>query len=153
MRGIIISCAIGLSTVFFCSCTCASLDCASDIYSLQFDIVRAVDSADLVFGRQRIYDKNQFLFYALKGTDTIFYELTSYGNRLNAPEDSVLSVRFFPMTDTAYMRLSNGDIDTLAMRFETRKTKCCGTITEITNFRLNDKIDLPGKEGTQLIKK
>jgi hypothetical protein len=119
---------------------------------LQFDIVRAADSADLVFGRHRFYDKDQFLFYSLKGRDTTFYALSAYGNGLNAPEDSVLSVRFFPMPDTAYMRLRNGDIDTLTMRSETQKTKCCGTITEITSFKLNDKIDLPNA-GTQLIRK
>jgi hypothetical protein len=129
------------------------LDCISDDYSFQFDIVRATDSADLVFGRHRVFDKSDFRFYSLKGADTTFYELRHYGYGLNAPEDSILSVWFYPETDTVFMRFSSTDIDTLVMSFETRKTKCCGTITEITNFRLNDKIDMPGGEGTQLIKK
>lgn len=152
MRRVLLSCIICLSSVFLYSCTCAYLDCAASNYSFQFDIVREADSADLVFGRNRIYDKDQFLFYSLKGRDTTFYKLTEHGNGLNAPEDSMLSVWFFPMPDTAYMRLSNGDIDTLTMRSETQKTKCCGTITKITNFKLNHKIDLPNK-GTQLIRK
>ena len=141
------------SIALFHSCTCAYLDCISSDYTFQFDIVRATDSTDLVFGRHRVYDKSEFRFYSLKSTDTTFYELRPYGHELNAPEDSALSVWFYPATDTAFMRFSSTDVDTLVMSFETRETKCCGTITEINNFRLNDKIDLPGGEGKQLIKK
>ncbi len=140
-------------TLFLASCTCAYLDCVSSNYRFQFDIVSITDSTDLVFGRNRVYDKNKFRFYSLKGSDTIFYELKPYGYGLNAPEDSILTVWFYPAADTAYMQLSNGDVDTLAMNFEMTKTKCCGTITEITNFRWNNKINYPGNEGTQLIKK
>jgi hypothetical protein len=51
------------------------------------------------------------------------------------------------------MRLSNGDIDTLNVFYNTFKTKCCGTITEITNFRFNNSVDIPGNKGTQELKK
>jgi hypothetical protein len=51
------------------------------------------------------------------------------------------------------MQLSNGDIDTLALSFKTYGTKCCGTITEISNFRWNNKENLPGNLGMQLLKK
>ena len=141
-----------LSFALFASCTCAYLDCLSDNYSFQFDIVRASDSADLVFGRHRVYDKSEFRFYSLKGTDTTFYKLNSHGYYLNPPEDSALSVWFYPATDTAYMRFNNTDIDTLVMSFDTRKTKCCGTITEITDFRINDKVVPRGREGALVIK-
>jgi hypothetical protein len=57
------------------------------------------------------------------------------------------------MTTIAYMRLSNGDIDTLNISYKTIDTKCCGTITEITNFRFNNSVDIPGDRGTQEIKK
>src|ERR1035437_7326462 len=141
-------------TLTFVSCSpCSFLDCISSNYSLSFRIVSVADGTDLVFGRKRIYDRNLFRFYSLKGIDTTFYALTCTGYYLNAPEDSVMHIQFYPMIDTAYMRLSNGDIDTPAMSFNTYKTKCCGTITDIINFRLNDKIDLPGNKGTQIIKK
>ncbi len=91
-------------------------------------------------------------FYSLKGADTTFfeYETINFGG---IGYDSILHVRFFPKTDVAYMRLNNVDIDTLNISFNTFNTKCCGTITEITNFRFNNRTDIPGSEGTQEIKK
>jgi hypothetical protein len=50
------------------------------------------------------------------------------------------------------MRLSNADIDTLQITYQSRPTKCCGTITEIKNFRFNNTVNLPG-QGTQELKK
>lgn len=151
MRKFFIVTFTSLIVTLISSCTCAFLDCVSDDYYFQFDIVRATDSADLVFGRHRVYDKREFQIYSLKGTDTTFYELRPFGYEHNPPEDSLLTVNFYPPADTAYMQLSNGDMDTLAMSFETIKTKCCGTIERISNYRLNNKIDLPGSEGKQLI--
>ncbi len=99
-----------------------------------------------------MYDKNQIKFYSLNGTDTSFFDYqpmkfpgTGY--------DSILYVRFFPKAEVAYMRLSNGDVDTLNISYHTFNTKCCGTITEIIKFRLNNSIDIPGDKGTQEIKK
>jgi hypothetical protein len=140
-------------TTLFTSCTCANLDCKADDYSGQFRIVRGTDNADLVFGPQRIYDKNNIRFYTLRGTDTTYFEYMPTATGTTAPEDSVLSVQFRPKSDTAYMQLSNGDIDTLTLSFKTYGTKCCGTITEINNFRWNNKENLPGNSGTHLLKK
>jgi hypothetical protein len=137
----------------FASCTCAYMDCITDDYYGHFRIVRATDNADLLFGPQRIYDKNNIRFYAVKGTDTTYFEYTLAANVSAAPEDSVVSVQFRPKSDTAYMRLSNGDIDTLALSFESYGTKCCGTITEISNFRYNNKENLPGNSDTHLLRK
>ena len=131
---------------------CNNLDCLSDNYYGQFRIVKATDGTDLVFGPANIYDKNQIQFYSVKGTDTTFFE---YQN-IKSPSvgyDSILQVRFFPETDIAYMRLSNGDIDTLNVSYNNLNTKCCGTITEITNFRFNNSVDIPGNKGTQELKK
>ena len=139
--------------LIFSSCDkCANLDCISDSYYGQFRIVRATDGKDLVFGPDKIYDKNQIKFYSLKGIDTTFFEYQT----IKFPSigyDSILSVRFFPRADFAYIRLSNGDIDTLNVSYNTFNTKCCGTITEINNFRLNNSLDIPGNKGTQEIKK
>jgi hypothetical protein len=139
--------------MLFASCTCAYMDCISSNYDGQFRIVRATDNADLVFGPERIYDKSNIRFFTLKGTDTIFFEYTPTAFGATASDDSVLNVRFFPRSDTAYMQLSNGDVDTLALSFKTYRSKCCGTITEITNYRWNNKENLPGNSGTQLLKK
>ena len=137
----------------FYSCNpCDNLDCLSSNYYGQFRIVKATNGSDLVFGQASIYDKNKIKFYSLKGTDTTFFDYqaimfpgTGY--------DSILHVLFFPQPDIAYMRLGNGDIDTLNMSYSSFKTKCCGTITDITNFRFNNSVDIPGNKGTQELKK
>jgi hypothetical protein len=106
----------------------------------------------LVFGLNKIYEKSQIKFYSLKGTDTTFfdYKTTKFPN---IGYDSILYVHFFPKTDIAYMRLSNGDIDTLNVSYMTTDTRCCGTITKITNFRYNNIVDIPGDKGTQELRK
>jgi hypothetical protein len=146
-------CSTLLIAILYASCTCANLDCKADDFYGQFRIVRAADNADLVFGAQRIYDKDNIRFYALRGTDTTFFDYAPAAFGGVTPGDSILRVQFRPRSDTAYMRLSNGDVDTLALSFKTYGTKCCGTVTEITNFRWNNKEDLPGNSDTQLLKK
>ena len=131
---------------------CNNLDCASSNYDGQFRIVSASTGNDLVFGTNRVYDKNQLRFYALKGTDTTFFDFQTikFGG---TGYDSILHVQFYPQTDVAYIRFSNSDIDTLNISYKTTQTKCCGTITEIRNFRYNNSIDIPGDKGTQELKK
>ena len=131
---------------------CKNLDCIASNYEGQFRIVSTTTGNDLVFGANRMYDNTKIQFYALTGTDTTFfaYQPISFsGTRY----DSILHVRFYPQTDIAYMRLSNGDIDTLDISYKTTLTECCGTITEITNFRYNNAVDIPGDKGTQVLKK
>jgi len=41
----------------------------------------------------------------------------------------------------------------LNISYKTTQTKCCGTITEITNFRYNNAVDIPGGQGNTRIKK
>ena len=62
-------------------------------------------------------------------------------------------VRFFPKVETAYMRLRANDLDTLQVTYQTYTTKCCGTITEITNIRFNDAVNIPGSRRVQEIRK
>ena len=142
-----------LLTLIFCSCDpCNNLDCLSSNYYGQFRIVKASDGTDLVFGSGSIYDQNTIKFYALKGTDTTFFE-SQPGKSPNAGFDSILQVNFYPHVDMAFMRLSNGDIDTLKISYKTFDTRCCGTITEITGFRLNNSIDIEAEDGIQKILK
>jgi hypothetical protein len=131
---------------------CRNLKCLSSNYDGQFRIVSKTDGKDLVFGPASIYNKNLIKFYALKGNDTTFfdYQTIKFGS---IGYDSILYVRFFPVTDIAYMRLSNGDIDTFNITLNTFGTRCCGSITEITNFRFNNIVDIPGNKGTQELKK
>lgn len=143
---------ITIIAVLIYSCQCAYLDCITSNYNGQFRIVSATNGADLVFGPTKIYDKAQIRFYALKGSDTTFFEYQTI-KFPNTGYDSILYVNFFPKPDVAYMKLSNGDIDTLKITSITYDTKCCGTITEITNFRFNNSVDIPGNNGTQEIRK
>lgn len=145
---------LSLFTLFFLSSCdpCANLDCMYDSYIGQFRIVSASGNNDLVFGPDRIYDKNKIKFFTLIGQDTVSYDYeTKYFP--GSGYDSILSVLFFPKSDIAYMRLSNGDVDTLNISFKTTDSKCCGTVTQITNFRLNNVVNIPGTMGTQEIRK
>ena len=144
---------IATTATLLSSCDpCNNLDCAASNYDGQFRIVSASTGNDLVFGANRVYDKNQIKFYSLKGTDTTFleYRTIKFGG---TGYDSILQVRFFPQSDIAYMRLSNGDIDTLNISYKSTQTKCCGTITQIANFRYNNAVNILGNQGTQELKK
>lgn len=130
---------------------CNYLECAGDNYYGQFRIINA-DGKDLVFGQNHVYDKNDILFYSVKDKDTTFldYENIKWTGGVS---DSMLQVKFFPKIDTAFLELANGDVDTIAITYHTLDTKCCGNITEISNFRINDKYDIPGSKGVQNIRK
>jgi hypothetical protein len=67
--------------------------------------------------------------------------------------DRILHVNFYPRFEDTFIQLGNGDIDTLKISYKVYDTKCCSTITEITNFRVNNIIDLPSDKGTQEIRK
>jgi len=138
--------------LFLSACDpCARLDCAYSDYDGQFRIVRASDGSDLLFGSQKLYAADSLRFYTVKGSDTTVFQSSS-AYLPGSGYDSILQVRFFPQADTAYMQLPNGDVDTLTMAFETIPSRCCGTRTNITAFRLNDAAALPG-DGTQIIRK
>lgn len=132
----------------FSSC-CSNLDCISDNYSGQFRIVSAADTTDLLFGSTKKYNKDQIKFYSVTGTDSIFFDRMV----ANYDFDSVLLVNFSPRTDRVFMRLSDGDIDTIDLTYETFSSRCCGEITDIKNFRFNNAFDIPGGYDIQLIRK
>jgi hypothetical protein len=141
-----------LSVVLFHSCDrCHNLDCPPG-YHGQFRIVSAVDGKDLLFGPNKIYDRDQIKFYSVNGADTTYFGYQSI-KWPNIGPDSVLLVRFFPKNEIAYMRLSNGDVDTLTISYNTLETDCCGITATISNFRFNNSVDFPGDKGTQEIKK
>src|SRR5690349_19553827 len=112
MRPFLLILTATIATLLFSCDPCSNLDCAASNYYGQFRIVSASTSKDLVFGPNRIYDKNQIKFYSLKTTDTTFFDYQAIKFE-RAGYDSILQVHFYPQTDVAYIRLSNGDIDTL----------------------------------------
>ena len=137
---------------YFSSCDpCRYLECAPGNIFGQFRIVSASNGNDLVFGPTRIYDASQIRFYSLKGSDTTFLEYQTI-RFPGTGYDSILYVLFYPRPGTVFVRLS-GDIDTLAISYETKpKSRCCGPTTNITSFRFNNSVDIPNN-GTQEIKK
>jgi hypothetical protein len=142
------------SLLILSSCDpCKNLDCLSSNYYGQFRIVSKVDGKDLIFGPTAIYDKTKIKFYSLNGADTVHYKFETI-KFPGSGYDSILFVNFFPQTNNLiFMKLNNMDTDTLSLSFNTFKTKCCGNITEIVNFRYNNQTDLPGNKGTHEIKK
>jgi|GEM_PF-2665272 hypothetical protein len=145
--------ALILTTGLFHACSiCGAVDCDTDNYNGQFRIVSATDGSDLLFGPTRIYDKNLIKFYTLEDTDTTFldFQPTDFGNALR---DSILDVNFFPVRETAFMRLSDGDVDTFHISYNLFQSKCCGTIVEIANFKFNNTVDIPGNSGILKIMK
>ncbi|MES2647041.1 MAG: hypothetical protein V4717_09220 [Bacteroidota bacterium] len=152
MRLLILFFIAAFATLLSSCDPCRNLDCVTSNFDGSFRIITAGTGTDLVFGPAKIYDKNLVKFYSLKGTDTTYFDYQPI-KLSGTGYDSILQVRFFPQTDTAFMRLSNGDIDTLAITYKTTQTECCGTITEIRNFRYNNAFDIPGGQGTQELKK
>ena len=144
-----ILCGLAISSCDFCD----GVDCNPGMQFGRFRIVNATNGADLVFGPTSVYDKSQIKFYSLKGADTSFYNCETIGFP-NVKYDSILSVAFYPGPDIAYMRLSDGDVDTFNIFYNTLKGgRCCPDVTEITKFRLNNSVDIPVNEGVQEIKK
>ena len=144
---------LALSTMILVACDpCKNLDCKYSNYFGQFRIINKADNKDLVFGSSRIYNKDQISFFTLTGTDTTFFE-TKAIHFPGSGYDSIITVNFFPAASTVYMRLSNGDVDTLNLVYESTNSKCCGTITEINNFKLNTVTDLGNNSKTREIRK
>lgn len=144
--------ALILTAALFQACSiCGAVDCDTDNYNGQFRIVSATDGSDLLFGPTRIYDKNLIKFYTLEDTDTTFlnFQPTDFGSALR---DSILYVNFLPESETAFMRLSDGDVDTFNISYNTFDSKCCGKITEITKFRFNNTVDLLNRGILQIMK-
>src|SRR6185312_3549038 len=109
--------------LFYCCDPCDNLDCAADNYYGQFRIVSA-NGEDLVFGEDKVYDKNKIRFYSMNGTDTnLLYYKTIYFP--GTGYDSILQVGFDPEKDIAYMELNDNDTDTINITYNVYGTKCC----------------------------
>lgn len=143
-----------LLLIALASCNpCNNLDCLYSNYNGQFRVMSKADNKDLVFGPASIYDKDSIKFFSLKNSDTTLYETKAIRFPTTRYDDSILVVNFLPGTVTAFIQLNSGDTDTLTMTYSSRDTKCCGTIVEIDNFKLNNSTDLGGNGETREIRK
>jgi hypothetical protein len=153
MRLLIFFVAIVFIPALYACNLCNNLDCLASNYDGRFRIISKADGKDLLFGANRIYNKDKIEFYTVRGNDTVRYNFV-YEKLPGSGYDSVLTARFFPVTNTpVYLKLNDTDIDTLLISYSTSQTRCCGTITEITQFRYNNNTDLPGNQGTKELKK
>ena len=114
-------------------------------------IVRASDGKDLVFGPNRTYNRNNFKFYTLKGMDTTFFDYQAF-YPTSGTSDSAIGVTFIPGTATAYLRLSDGDIDTLSISYQFFEA-CCGTISNISSVKVNNTTDVQGANPLIVLRK
>ncbi|MEJ7823048.1 MAG: hypothetical protein WKF85_12045 [Chitinophagaceae bacterium] len=116
-----------------------------------FRIVSRMDGKDLVFGANKVYDKNRFKFYFLKGQDTTFLIYTPVKSS-GIGYDSLVGVDLSWDPETAYMRLSDGDVDTFNITYQ-RQSSRCGNYTTITSFRYNNLLVIPQSNGVYELKK
>jgi hypothetical protein len=137
---------IGALLVLSCD-PCRNVDCKPDDhnYEAQLRVVSRTDGKDLVFGPTRIYNKEAIKFYTFNGTDTTFFQCQPYILK-RTEYDSILLVNFFPKANTAYMRLSNGDKDTLTFKYGTEQARCC-VINVITELSFNDSSSISNQHG------
>jgi hypothetical protein len=145
--------SVALIALLLASCDpCRNLDCITSDYTAQLRLVGFQDGHDYIFGPNRLYDKDQIRFYALKGTDTTFLE----HHPVRAPGqgyDSIIHVLTVTFPEVVYMRLTNTDTDTLRFTYSTRDTRCCGNITSISNLTVNNRQTVPVENGTLVISK
>jgi len=132
------------------SSCCAYVNCSPNDYA-RFRILRASNGEDLVFGPNRLYDKDQIKFYSLHGTDTTFFNYAPISGGVGL--DSLLYVNFSSLPEVAYIRLSSTDIDTLLVTHGSVKDRCCGTFEAIKKFRYNNALDVSMDAGVQELKK
>ena len=138
--------------LFFLACDeCRNLDCISSDLDGNFRIISDTSGKDLVFGPDKIYNKDSIRFFSINGTDTVVFRPEAVP--VVGTPDSALRVFFHPTYATAYMLLSDGDVDTLAITSESYDTDCCGRITNIKNFRFNTSVDIPGQQVVHELRK
>jgi len=138
--------------IFLLSCDeCRNLDCIPSDIDGNFRIISDTSGKDLVFGPDKIYNKDSIRFFSINGTDTVVFRPEAVP--VVGTPDSALRVFFNPTYATAYMVLSDGDVDTLAITSESYDTDCCGRITNIKNFRFNNSVDIAGLQVVHEIRK
>ncbi len=129
-----------LSVVILLGCDpCRNLDCISSNIEGRFRFSNQ-ENKNLLYGEFAVYDSIRF--YSINGSDTTFYSQYTQPIGDNFP-DSILHITFNPPTNSiVFIDYDGIEKDTLDLTFHSYGTECCGTITNITNFRYNNQIDL-----------
>ncbi|MFM8588460.1 MAG: hypothetical protein ACKOBX_08975 [Bacteroidota bacterium] len=122
------------------ACCLGNRKCNQDYTSARFRIVNAINGQDLVFGSTKVYDKDLIKFYSLSGTDTILHHYGA-GPNPNPGQDSLLFVDFdYRKQNIVFIRLSNSDIDTLKIIYETvDASPCCPDYSAARPSSFNNK--------------
>ena len=141
MRYFLYALSLGLVALMFHSCdSCFGVSCKdNENYREILRIVSARDGSHLVFGGNRLYQREKIRFFSVKGRDTTFLEQRALRLTDNAP-DSALLVNFSSKADTAFMQLTPADIDTLLVAYSERNVRCC-VFNVVSSLRYNNSSD------------
>jgi hypothetical protein len=131
---------------------CDERICPSSDNLTGYFTIKSADGKNLLFGPDKRYDESSMSFYSLEGADTTYLESDATRFPGTMVVDSVFFARFDQLPDTAYMRFSDGDVDTLALTYLGHGGgRCCAPTTDLINIRLNGKTDYGGN-AAQFIK-
>lgn len=101
---------------------------------------RFVDSSgkkNLVYGPDKIYNKDSLRFFYTVGADTIPLVSRPFG-LAGDKKDTVTVVGFSQSgKDTTYVDFGNGDIDTLILKYNKSGGGCCDDVFEIVPLSYN----------------
>jgi hypothetical protein len=136
------------------ACCLGNRKCAQDNNSVSLRLLDKTDGKDLVFGASKKYDKAFIKFYSLNGTDTISHNYGAGANP-NPGQDSLLFVTFdFSKKETVFIRLTNTDIDTLKLFYETiDASPCCEDFKSVKPISLNNNNTEQLTGGITILKK
>lgn len=118
---------------------CRDIECLSPVAEdhFSFRLLSATDTTDLMFGPNRRYNSDSLRLYSLRNADT-FDHLVYSVPYLSAPPDSVLSATVNRGFERAFLRLSDGDVDTITLFYGTvNDGGCCGPYTRLDSVSYN----------------
>jgi len=120
---------------------CAGVVCLSPVelqHSVRLRLLSATDSTDLLFGPDRRYnaDSLQLNLPGVMGISTGYASPTPH---TDPPPDSILTATIYNRPDTVLLRLSDGDVDTIAVRYRSSSNPdpCCAGTVKLAGMRYN----------------
>ena len=116
---------------------CGKVDCMSGGY-FKFRLLNKVDSTDLVFCNNKKYLTNNILLYSKynTGIDTVYKSIFyNYGIQTC---DSTMTAFFYKPYEKIYIRLDSNTVDSLELKYNYFRNKCCGDGFAITSLKYNN---------------
>jgi len=118
------------------SCNCQNVDCVEEETTVFLRVLSAVDSTDLLFGANKVYDISKLKIYDLDTSDSTFYPVSTFEK--NVLNDTLLTFDHIDfMISRIFIDFGNTDIDTLDINFETNDTECCSDFRFISSAHQN----------------